>query len=166
MLSCSIWTVLSSIRLTQSTCVDTLGSPLRFDTVTSPFGDTWPMLFANWHPAAAISMRRSPSYFRRNARKSMKSFPWPVRANCWNACRVTDGLLSPQPTEVCRKPECISPACQERRYSLPLKTSRRESPSPMVTGSPPKILVWIAKQRSCSKIQTPVFWRAGTPAAR
>ena len=116
-------------------------------------------------PRGSDIMQRSLSFFRRNTRKSMESCPWPVRANCWNACRVTDGLLSPQPTEVCRKPECISPACQERRYSLPLKTSRRESPSPMVTGSPPKILVWIAKQRSCSKIQTPVFWRAGTPAA-
>ena len=32
------------------------------------------------------------------------SCPWPVRANCWNACRVTDGLLSPQPTEFWRNP--------------------------------------------------------------
>ena len=73
-----------------------------------------------------------------DARKSMKLCPWPVRANCWNACRVTDGLLSPQPTEVRRKPECISPVCQKRHYSSPVKTSRRENPRPVVTGSPPK----------------------------
>ena len=29
--------------------------------------------------------------------------------------------------------------------------------APMVTGSPPKNLGWIAKERSCSKIQTPYF---------
>ena len=34
----------------------------------------------------------------------MESFPWPVRANCWNACRVADGLLSPQPTEFGENP--------------------------------------------------------------
>ena len=46
---------------------------------------------------------------------------------------------------VLAEPECISPVCQKRRYSLPLKTSRQESPRPMVTGSPPKNLGWIAK---------------------
>ena len=50
-------------------------------------------------PRGSDIMQRSLSFFRRNTRKSMESFPWPVRANCWNACRVTDGLLSPQPTE-------------------------------------------------------------------
>ena len=34
---------------------------------------------------------------------------------------------------------------QKRRYSLPLKTSRRENPRPMVTGSRPKNAGWIAK---------------------
>ena len=120
--------------------VDTLGPPSRFDTVTSPIGDTW-RAHCRYCSRTCTSRQRYRcrdrlSFFRRNTRKSMESCPWPVRANCWNACRVTDGLLSPQPTEVCRKPECISPACQKRRYSLPLKTSRRENPRPMVTGSP------------------------------
>ena len=141
---------------------------VRFDTVTSPIGDTWR---ANCRycsrtctPRQRYRCRDRPASFG-GTRGSRWNRPWPVRANCWNACRVTDGLLSPQPTEF-GEPECISPVCQERRYSLPLKTSRQENPRPMVTGSPPKNLGWIAVERSCSKIQTPVFWRAGTPAAR